>query len=79
MMTNYINVFTFLRDKHAEEPKLFFNVHEIMEALEIASEDILSVKNILESGIDAGDYERKINKGKAHYRLKDMTSSVVIG
>ncbi len=72
MMVDYIDIFTFLRDKHAENPKLLFNVHEIMEELEIAKEDILSVKNVLEGGIDSGDYERKINKGKAHYRFKEV-------
>ncbi len=69
-MTDSIDVFTFLRDKCDKTPKLFFNVHEIMDELEIAPEDILSVKNVLEGGIDAGDYERKIAKGKAWYRLK---------
>ena len=69
-MVDYIDVFTFLKDKYVENPKLLFNVYEIMEELEIAKEDILIVKNVLEGGIDSGDYERKISKGKAHYRLK---------
>ncbi len=69
-MADKMDVFVFLRDKLDTEPKKLFNVHEIMEALEIAPEDILSVKNHLEGGIDSGDYERKIAKGKAWYRLK---------
>ena len=69
-MADKMDVFVFLRDKLDTEPKKLFNVHEIMEAVNVAPEYILSVKNTLEGGIDNGDYERKIAKGKAWYRLR---------
>ena len=76
-MVDYIDIFTYLKDKRTEEPKKLFNVHEIMEALGVDKEDILYVKNALEGGIDRGDYERKISKGKAWYRFKEVEDDTV--
>jgi len=72
-MVDDIDIFTHLKSEHNKDSSLFFNVHEIMEALEVDEEDILFVKNALEDGVDTKDYERKIAKGKAWYRFREVT------
>lgn len=75
-----IDIRIFMKSEYNKNPNTFFNVHEIMEALGIDEEDILLVKNAMESGVDVKDYERKIKKGKpktvtgkALYRFKEVT------
>ena len=55
------------------ETKDAFSVQEIMEELDIPSEDILKVKNALESAVDTCHVMRKIARGKAwdRWKLKD--------
>ena len=71
-MVDDIDIFTFLKSEYNKDSTMFFNVHEIMEALEVDEEDILLVKNPLEDGVDAGDYERRIAKDKAWYRYREI-------
>jgi len=71
-MVDGIDIFTYLKSEHSKDPSKLFNIHEIMEVLGVDEEDILLVKNALEDGVDAKGYERKIAKGKAWYRYKEV-------
>ncbi len=72
-------LYVFIKSEYSKDPSVFLSVHDIMTALEVDDEDILLVKNALEAGVDAKDYERKIVKGKgktttgkALYRFKEV-------